>query len=242
MSRFYLILVWVVSTVCLLPNGILAADPPTELIESLKAPEFEAREVADVRLRKWAGSQGEEGLISLLNLSRGHEAAEVRVRCFEALRDAVGSLYEAQGQGYMGVSMIDQMVAIPGLAMKQVPVVMIDAVIQGSAAEEAGLRRGDLIYELNGKDWSGLAAGRAASDDIRNRIQNMKPGTEVHLGVLRGKKRIRFRLVLRRRPAMIQRVPMGAANREMQDEISRMEHELRDSHFKKWLLEHGAAQ
>jgi serine protease Do len=64
------------------------------------------------------------------------------------------------------------------LEMKEVRGVIVSTVQGGSAAEKAGLRRGDVILALNGS---------AVNDpnELRNLVAATQPGTDVTLGILR---------------------------------------------------------
>ena len=65
-----------------------------------------------------------------------------------------------------------------GLGIKEARGVLVNSVTPGSPAEKAGLRRGDVILQLNGQPVSETNA-------LRNQIAATKPGTAVTLRVLR---------------------------------------------------------
>ncbi len=64
------------------------------------------------------------------------------------------------------------------LGLKQVQGVMVNAVNAGGPAEQAGVKQGDVIQQINGKDVNG-------PNDLRNEIAAMSPGTEVTLTIWR---------------------------------------------------------
>ncbi len=64
------------------------------------------------------------------------------------------------------------------LDMKNVRGVIVGTVAQGSAAERAGLKQGDVIVALNGQVIND-------SNSLRNRVASTPPGSEVTLTVLR---------------------------------------------------------
>ncbi|AUX27543.1 serine protease [Sorangium cellulosum] len=66
---------------------------------------------------------------------------------------------------------------------------VVSDVAEGSAAEEAGLRRGDVIVAMNGEH---LVDGR----DLRMRVAETKPGTRVTLRVLRDGKSLELAATL----------------------------------------------
>ncbi len=65
------------------------------------------------------------------------------------------------------------------LGMKKVEGALVSSVTPGSAAQKAGLERGDVIVRLNGTEVED-------SNALRNRISSTRPGSEVSLTVLRG--------------------------------------------------------
>jgi serine protease Do/serine protease DegQ len=60
---------------------------------------------------------------------------------------------------------------------------VISRVIDGSAAEEAGLKPGDVVVSMDG-------AAIGSSAELRNRIGLMRPGRKVELGILRKGRRV----------------------------------------------------
>jgi carboxyl-terminal processing protease len=65
---------------------------------------------------------------------------------------------------------------------------LVESVLSGTPASQAGIREGDLITAVDGHSLKGLAAG-ASTDLIRGRA-----GTSVTLAVTRGAKQLRFTL------------------------------------------------
>ncbi len=64
------------------------------------------------------------------------------------------------------------------LGVKQNKGVVVSEVSEDSAAEKAGLKRYDVIVELNGKAVTN-------ANEFRNKIAMLKPGTSVKLGIIR---------------------------------------------------------
>jgi serine protease Do len=65
-----------------------------------------------------------------------------------------------------------------GLGLKDTKGVLIGGVQAGGPADKAGLRSGDVIEQINGKDVSD-------SNTLRNEIASMGPGSELTMTVLR---------------------------------------------------------
>jgi Do/DeqQ family serine protease len=82
-------------------------------------------------------------------------------------------------RGLMGVG-IQQVTSdlAASMGLKDVRGILIDSVAAGGPAERAGLKVGDVILKLNGKDVS-------ETNELRNEIAAMPPGTEVTLTIAR---------------------------------------------------------
>ncbi len=65
-----------------------------------------------------------------------------------------------------------------GLGLKEARGILIAGVQNGGPAQKAGLRSGDVILQVNGKDVND-------SNALRNEIASMSPGTDVTLHILR---------------------------------------------------------
>jgi len=93
-------------------------------------------------------------------------------------------------RGWLGVDMQDvddKLAAGLGLSVKRG--VLVSGVATGSPAERAGLRRGDVVVELDG-------AAMTSSNALRTRIAMLGPGASARLGVIRDGKRLEVRAVL----------------------------------------------
>jgi Do/DeqQ family serine protease len=75
------------------------------------------------------------------------------------------------------------------LGLKETRGVLVSGVRPGSAAEQAGMKRGDVILQMNGKDVND-------SNVFRNQVAATAPGTEVNLTVSRNgaQQQVRVRL------------------------------------------------
>ena len=72
--------------------------------------------------------------------------------------------------------------------------VLVASVTEGSPAEKAGIRQGDLIVSVNGE-------GMETPDDLVKLIQSKKPGGEVVVSLVRDGKKLRKTAVLAKAPA-----------------------------------------
>jgi serine protease Do len=83
-------------------------------------------------------------------------------------------------RGYMGVGIQDVTPAVAeALGMKESKGVLVGEVAKGSPAEKAGLERGDILVEVDGKP---VADSRA----FRMRVAQTRPGSRMKLALLRG--------------------------------------------------------
>ncbi len=85
-------------------------------------------------------------------------------------------------RGVIGVSMRDMDTSAKKYYGRDGGAVIMD-VIEGSPAQKAGLKRGDLVVSVNGKDVS-------SSGELKNTIGFLVLGSEVQLGIMRDKKPI----------------------------------------------------
>jgi serine protease Do len=97
-------------------------------------------------------------------------------------------------RGFLGVYPTD---IEPGMAeffgLKDAKGVLISQVTENSAADEAGIKRGDVVVELDGSPVDN-------ANDFRNRVAMHKPDAKVELVILREGKRMNFTVKLAKRP------------------------------------------
>ena len=82
-------------------------------------------------------------------------------------------------RGYLGVriSNLDEVVA-ESMGIENTAGVLIEGITEDGPAKDSDLQREDVVVALNGKEVED-------TDDLRNRIADMAPGTEVELDVIR---------------------------------------------------------
>ncbi len=88
---------------------------------------------------------------------------------------------------------------------------LVGDVAKGSPAERAGIRRGDIILEFNGKGIKDVG-------NLRNMVAQCKVGSEVNLTILRGDKEYAFRVVIAELPKEISEASSGNAPEESPNE------------------------
>jgi serine protease Do len=99
-------------------------------------------------------------------------------------------------RGFLGVElepMNDDLAASLGLAKNRGE--LIQSVQEGSAAEKAGLKAGDIVVKVNGKDVT-------SEQTVSFLVANLEPGAKVPIEVLReGSKRLTLTATLGKRPS-----------------------------------------
>jgi serine protease Do len=108
----------------------------------------------------------------------------------DMVRDVVAKLVSdgKVARGYMGVVISDVTEQMQALYTHKEGAVVTD-VQQGSAAEQAGIKRGDLIYAVD-------AEAIDSSGDLRHRIAALEPGSGVVLSIEREGREIQVSLTL----------------------------------------------
>lgn len=96
-------------------------------------------------------------------------------------------------RGYIGVNIQDlNESAAEALRMKSTRGALVSDVVSGEPADKAGLRRGDVVISINGKE---VESGNA----LRNIVASYKPGQTVPLTVVREGKQIKLNIKIAER-------------------------------------------
>ena len=205
---------------------IQAAEIPAKPLADLVSEEFRTREQAQASILEWARETPEAAIESLYMHAVAAEEPEVRERCLAVLRELVGDEYSRDGEGFIGVRMLDEQADVPGDA-KPRAVVRVSFVMPKSPAEKAGLKNNDLIVAVEGKFWHMLPVILPFSDEIKKH----KPGTRIRLTILRDGKLMEVPVVLARRPIEADNpfLDHGPLNLEAAEAAAR------EAFFQRWL-------
>jgi serine protease Do len=97
-------------------------------------------------------------------------------------------------RGYIGVSIssVKDEIMAQGLGLDEVYGVVVGSILEGSAAEDAGIQEGDVLLELEGNKLY-------SSSELQSRIAQNKAGDEVDLLILRNGEKINKTVVLKSR-------------------------------------------
>jgi hypothetical protein len=162
----------------------------------------------------------------LFRHSRVADDPEVRERCLDVLRELVNDEYLKDGEGFIGIQMLDELANIPG-DPKPRGVIRVTLVVADSAAQRAGLQVNDLIAGMGDLVWH----ERAASLLFREQIRQLKPNTKVTLKVLRNGKLMDLEVTLGKRPLMADFLLFDP--RQVDPEAA--ERVAREGYFRRWL-------
>jgi serine protease Do len=114
-------------------------------------------------------------------------------------------------RGFLGVGTQDMDAAkAEAFGLKNSKGVLIPDVVEGSAAEKAGIRHNDVILELDDKPVE-------SANDLQNRIAMLKPGTKIEILIWRDGKRKTVTVKLGKRDS--KSAAGGAAPEEALDEL-----------------------
>ena len=179
-----------ISTLC-------AEDPPQDIIESLKSDEFKVREQAQAELLEWARKDADARTMIIYNQARNAQDPEVRLRAHGILRSLAMDVYLQEGEGFLGIQMIEVRAEVPVVdGVEERQVVGITRVLRGTPAHDAELRVGDMITAVNGQRLD----PRIALDSFQTKIRQIKPGTNTRFDILRDQEMIEIEVELGRRP------------------------------------------
>lgn len=220
------------STAVLLPA---AEPPPSGILEKLASEQFAVREEAQADLLAWGLKDPSGSLDAIYGIYRGGDDPEVRQRCYAVLLELIADDFSRQGQGFIGISMVDVIRVSPDEGKTRFNGISVAALIPCMAGEKSGLRLGDIIYGIDHLE----KLGEMPSVDFRNYVQNLKPGTEILLKVMRGKELLKLKMVIGRRPAAADDQSMSMWSRERIEMTLRQE---RETYLKTWLAEREKAR
>jgi predicted metalloprotease with PDZ domain len=191
---------------------------PVALSIGLTSEDFAKRESSQAALLAWARGL-KQGGVQILKLSQVSDDPEVQKRSAEILRQLSDEDYLSDGQGYLGITMLEEK-----LDGKQQSGIRILNLVKGSPAEQAGLEEGDLIIALDGKTWDEIGAVTLFGDAIGKK----KPLVEVDLTVKRAEENpVEIRVKLGRRPI--------DDLREARESLELLDVKSRERHFRNWL-------
>jgi hypothetical protein len=207
-------------------SSVAAAEIPAALLVELDSEDFRTRENAQASLLEWARKNAAVATDLIYTQSTRGAEPEVRERCLAVLKELVWDLHSKEGEGFIGIRMLEETVVVPGDPEMRA-CVRVSFVMPKSPAETAGIQNNDLIVAVEGKIWRNLPVSLPFSEEIRNH----KPGTTVKLSLLRDGKLIEVPVLLTRRPLHADNPMLG----EEQLDLEAAEAAAREAFFQRWL-------
>ena len=196
---------------------------PDRFLNNLSSETFKERENAQKGLLAWAIENGPNAASAIYQFRKVSDDPEIRKRSYEILRELSDIDYFSDGDGYLGIYMVEEIVEIPGDDRPRF-CVRVTAVVDDSPAKEAGIQNGDLITALDGKKWY----DEGAVDDLMKKIADSKPFQEVILTISRrNEDSLEIRVRLGKRPVE----DLGGIRGNIQE----LEKRAKDEHFRTWL-------
>lgn len=209
-----------------LPVLIGAAELPAAPLLKLGSEQFAEREQAQDELLAWCRKQPAPSMDELFKQTQIVKDPEVRERCRFILKELVTDEFLKEGQGYIGVALMDDLANVPGEPNPR-NAVRISMVEPGSPGDKAGIKANDLILALDRKAGPEVRSYLKFQEEIRAR----KPESKVKLKVLRGAETLELEIRLGRRlPIPDNLFPDGRnADPEALDRAAK------DAHFRRWM-------
>ncbi len=199
---------------------------PAGPMANLKSEEFRVRESAQAEILTWARERPGPAMEELYRMSRSAADPEVRERCLAVLRELVNNEYLKDGEGYIGVRMLDETATIPGDPAPRSAIRVVE-VVPGSAAHQAGLQLNDLIVGLDDRIWR----DGQASLPFMEKVRQLKPGNRIRLQVLRNGEMVDVAVKLGRRPL----IPDNPFLDQGQVDLEAAERMAKETYFRRWL-------
>lgn len=203
-----------------------AEEFPSAPLEDFKSEDFRTRENAQASLLEWSRKNPGIAMDRLFGLSQSADDPEVRERCLAVLRELVGDEYLKEGEGYIGIRMLDVTANVPG-DPKQRSVISVLQVVAESPAHQAGLKVNDLIVGLENRIWR----QGVATQSFMQMVREFKPATWITLRVVRDDKLMDIPVKLARRPLFADNPFLD----ERQIDLEAAEKAAKEAYFRRWM-------
>lgn len=208
------------------PFVVLGIELPAAALSKLGSEQFADRQQAQDELLEWSRKQPVASMDALYRHTRTAKDPEVRERCRSILKELVTDEYLKDGEGYIGIGLMDDFVNVPGEPEPR-NAVRISLVQEGSPGQKAGIRANDLILAVDGENGPAVQNHLKFQEEIRTR----KPGSKVKMRLLRGAEILELEILLGRRlPVDENLFPNG---RNIDPEA--LDLAAKEAHFRRWM-------
>lgn len=195
---------------------------PARWLENLGSEKFKERQAAQEELIKWAEKNGVREIYQTYVNS---DDPEVRKRCHEILRAQSDREYLNDGQGFMGIQMLEEMSVIEGDERPRA-CVRIALVVPDGPADLAGLKPGDLIVSMDQEKWY----DPNVMELLIKKIADYKPLQKVNLTIQRTGEKNLLEI-----PVILGKRPVPDLRMMRHDAMQELDQQAREKHFAEWL-------
>ncbi|RYD84675.1 MAG: PDZ domain-containing protein [Verrucomicrobiaceae bacterium] len=207
-------------------NLLTAAGLPAAVFSRLGSEQFAERERAQDELLEWCRKQPAPPVDELYKQTRILKDPEIRERCRSVLKELVTDELLKNGQGYIGVALLDDFANVPGDPNPR-NVVRISLVEPGSPGDKAGIRANDVILAVDKDSGPAVRSYLKFQEEIRAR----KPDSKVKLRILRGAETLELEVRLGRRLLMPENFFPDGRNFDPEA----LDLAEKDAHFRRWM-------
>ncbi len=175
------------------PEASLAPDELDRLVAELGSSDYQTRFEATRTLARLSS----EAIDGLAGVYASSDDLEVKLRLREIVERRFMWDHLLRHHGFLGIGMSSLRAADVGVPLAPgAGAILVERVLTGEAAETAGMRKSDLILELNGEPipFSFDPQG------FRQQVSSAGPGGILRLGILRNGKRLDLEVQLNHRP------------------------------------------
>ena len=209
-----------------------ALELPAKDFRALASESFREREDAQAALLTWGRERPGPAMEEFLEQSRSAPDPEVRERCHYILRELVMDEYLSEGEGYIGIGLLDEISMVPG-DEKARSVIRVTQVQPETPADQAGILPNDLIVGFEDEIWRGAEASPA----FREKVRLLKPKTNIRLKILRGGEIVDVDVKLGRRPPNADNPFLNDRNFEQEA----VERAAKEAYFRRWMSQRKSA-
>lgn len=210
-------------------------------VKELQSADRAQRLAAVAALEAWAKTAPDEAKKRFLDLLQNSSEPELRERSLQLLKPIASSEFGNFGEGYLGITMgMETLVKLPN-EEKPCYGLPVTGVTNGSPAEKAGIRNGDIIIGIEKTRWPEPQTILAEPNGLSASIRRIGAGKLARFLIWRDQTLHEIDATLTRRPGnlelmQLQFQPNGGFKVD-EAEIQRLieEEKSSDAYFQEWL-------
>ncbi|MBT8036199.1 MAG: PDZ domain-containing protein [Verrucomicrobiae bacterium] len=183
-------------------TGFSTAEIPEGVLEKMASEQYEMRQDAYARLKKWSQENIKTSPESLHEAWHTSQDPEVKTRCFTLMKEVMIQRQFGKGKGFVGVQMSETTLPRKD-GVKTRPGVRISMVIPNTPAQASGLAVNDVVVAIDKFDFRDLPKGQGMKSSVTafsDYVQSKEAGGVVTLHIVRGGKLIEKKITLMKRP------------------------------------------